>query len=97
MMQTSKSKTDTKIPLLGDLPLLGNLFKRTQISDSKTELIIFLTPHVVAAPTELAALTAKERQRSDASKGLTEEELNKFLDTLPKEKNSPGSTPKSGK
>jgi general secretion pathway protein D len=66
--------------LLGDLPLLGNFFKRTQISDSKTELVIFLTPHIVLSPKELAALSAKERQRSDASKGMTEEELNKVLD-----------------
>ena len=83
--------------MLGDIPLLGNLFKRTQKSDAKSELIIFLTPHIVQAPTELAALSAKERERSDAAKGLTEEELNKFLDELPKKKTSPDATPKSGK
>ena len=98
LMQNSKSQTDTKIPFLGDIPLLGNLFKRTQKSDTKSELIIFLTPHIVAAPAELAALSAKERQRSDASKGLTEEELNKFLDELPKSKKAtPDGIPKSGK
>ena len=98
LIEDTKSKTDTKIPLLGDLPLLGNLFKRTQKSNSKTELIIFLTPHIVQAPTELAALSAKERERSDATKGLTEEELNKFLDELPKAKKAtPDATPKSGK
>ncbi len=97
LMQNSKQQTVTKIPLLGDVPLLGNLFRRTQKSDTKSELIIFLTPHIVAAPTELAALSAKERQRSDASKGLTEEELNKFLDELPKKKTTPDSTPKPGK
>jgi type II secretory pathway component GspD/PulD (secretin) len=88
-MQNSKTETVTKIPFLGDVPLLGNLFRRTQLSDAKTELIIFLTPHIVAAPTELAALSAKERQNSDASKGLTEKELNKFLDQLPKQKSAP--------
>ena len=64
---------------------------------SKSELIIFLTPHIVMGPKELAALSAKERERSAASKGMTEEELNKFLDELPKQKTSPDSTPKSGK
>ncbi len=88
-MQTTKAETVTKIPLLGDIPLLGNFFRRTQKSDSKTELIIFLTPHIVAEPSELAALTAKQRERSDATKGLTEEELNKFLDELPKKKTAP--------
>ncbi len=89
LMQNSKSSTVTKIPFLGDIPLLGALFRRTQLSDAKSELIIFMTPHIVAAPNELAALTAKERQRSDAAKGLTEEELNKFLDELPKQKTAP--------
>jgi len=97
LMQTTKTENVTKIPLLGDVPLLGNLFRRTQISDAKTELIIFLTPHIVEAPTQLAALSARQRDRSDAVKGLNEEELNKFLDELPKQKTSPGSAPKSGK
>jgi general secretion pathway protein D len=97
LMQNSKTETVTKIPFLGDVPLLGNLFRRTQKSDAKTELIIFLTPHIVAAPTELAALSAKERQNSDASKGLTEKELNKFLDELPKQKSSPDAIQKPGK
>jgi general secretion pathway protein D len=97
LMQTTKTETVTKIPLVGDIPLLGNLFRRTQKNDAKSELIIFLTPHIVMGPKELAALSAKERERSAASKGMTEEELNKFLDELPKQKSSPNSTPKSGK
>jgi general secretion pathway protein D len=97
LLQSTKSEIITKIPLLGDIPLLGNLFQRRQKADAKSELIIFLTPHIVAAPTELAALTVKERDRSGAAKGLTEEELNKFLDELPKKKTSPDATSKSGK
>ena len=97
LIQDTKTETVTKIPLLGDIPLLGNLFQRKQKDDAKSELIIFLTPHIVAAPTELAALTARERDRSGATKGLTEEELNKFLDELPKKKTSPDSGSKPGK
>jgi type IV pilus assembly protein PilQ len=37
----------TKIPFLGDLPVLGYLFKTTDKSIEKTELLIFLTPRVV--------------------------------------------------
>jgi hypothetical protein len=55
-----------------------------------------MTPHIVAAPTQLAALAAQQRDRSDAVKGLTEEELDKFLDELPKKKTVPGSSSKSG-
>lgn len=39
--------TDTKVPLLGDVPVLGYLFKQTQRTNDKTELLIFLTPKVL--------------------------------------------------
>jgi general secretion pathway protein D len=97
LIQNNKTETVTKIPLLGDIPLLGNLFQRKQKDDAKSELIIILTPHIVAAPTQLAALTAKERARSGAVNGLSEEELNKFLDELPKKKTSPDASSKPGK
>jgi type IV pilus assembly protein PilQ len=37
----------TKVPFLGDVPVLGNLFKTTSKSDGKTELIIFITPRIL--------------------------------------------------
>lgn len=37
----------TKTPFLGDLPYLGNLFKRTENSETKTELLIFITPSII--------------------------------------------------
>ncbi|HEV7576751.1 MAG TPA: type IV pilus secretin PilQ [Caldimonas sp.] len=37
----------TKVPFLGDVPYLGNLFKTRSITSSKTELLIFLTPKIV--------------------------------------------------
>jgi type IV pilus assembly protein PilQ len=43
----------TKIPVLGDVPYLGNLFKTTTRSSSKTELLIFLTPKVVSDRTAI--------------------------------------------
>ncbi|MAC47271.1 MAG: type II and III secretion system protein [Oceanospirillum sp.] len=36
-----------KVPLLGDLPLLGNLFKRSEKSQEKVELLIFITPRLI--------------------------------------------------
>jgi general secretion pathway protein D len=96
LMQDSKAQMDTKIPLLGDIPLLGNLFKRSQKSTTKTELLIFLTPHIVQTPAELAALSGRERGKSDAIKGLSEEQLDHFLDTLPAEKPPGTSPPKRG-
>jgi general secretion pathway protein D len=83
LMQTVKAKVDTKIPFLGDIPVLGFLFKRTQRTETQKELIIFLTPHIVQAPTELAALSNRELNKSDAPKDFTEQELNKYLEKIP--------------
>ena len=44
--QTTRTTVD-KVPLLGDLPLVGYLFKRTAKQDDKTELLIFVTPKIV--------------------------------------------------
>ena len=46
--QQSERSTDTKVPLLGDLPVLGYLFKTTGRETTKTELLVFLTPKIVA-------------------------------------------------
>jgi type IV pilus assembly protein PilQ len=39
---------DSKVPFLGDVPLLGYLFKTTSVSTAKTELLVFITPKIVA-------------------------------------------------
>jgi general secretion pathway protein D len=83
LMATSKGHTENKIPLLGDIPWLGLLFRHTIDTEIKTELLIFLTPYIIPAPSELATLTAKEKAKSGVSKALTEKELNQYLDTLP--------------
>ena len=43
----SQDTTVSKVPFLGDVPVLGNLFKTTVKENSKTELIIFLTPRII--------------------------------------------------
>jgi general secretion pathway protein D len=83
LMETDKAKSETKIPLLGDIPLLGNLFKRTQKTTTRTELLIFLTPHIVQNPTELAILSASERAKAEAMKDFSDAELHNVLDALP--------------
>ena len=47
IFQHSVSNTIDKVPLLGDLPLLGALFRRTYEDVGKSELLIFVTPKVV--------------------------------------------------
>ena len=41
------SETVSKVPLLGDLPVVGNLFKKKGILHNRRELLIFLTPRII--------------------------------------------------
>ncbi len=60
LMEDRVTSTVNKVPLLGDIPLLGELFKRTTSSKTKTELLIFLTPHVAANPDDLQGMSQDE-------------------------------------
>jgi len=46
----TENRHEARVPLLGDIPLLGHLFRHSARVQDKTELLIFLTPRVVAAP-----------------------------------------------
>lgn len=47
ILETERRESVTKVPLLGDIPLLGNLFKSTVRANNKDELLIFVTPKIV--------------------------------------------------
>ena len=55
------SSGENKVPLLGDIPLLGWMFKNHANSLKKTNMFIFITPHIVESSPELAALYYKKR------------------------------------
>jgi general secretion pathway protein D len=98
LMQNTKVKSENKVPLLGDIPLLGMLFKRTVKSDAKTELLIFLTPTIIKNPKDLAQATAGERSRASESKSaFGQEELNRYLENLPPKEPPAKTTPASNK
>jgi type IV pilus assembly protein PilQ len=47
VIQTQNSVNVSQIPLLGDIPVMGNLFKRRSVSTSNQELIFFITPRII--------------------------------------------------
>lgn len=47
VFRESELEQETKVPLLGDIPFVGRLFKRTQVGRSKNELLIFITPRIL--------------------------------------------------
>lgn len=47
ILETTQREDDTKVPYLGDIPVLGHLFKNTSHQNNKDELMIFITPRIV--------------------------------------------------
>jgi type IV pilus assembly protein PilQ len=47
ILTTTQREDDTKVPYLGDIPIIGHLFKTTDHEDDKDELMIFITPKIV--------------------------------------------------
>ncbi|MGD0410888.1 MAG: hypothetical protein ABSC18_04235 [Verrucomicrobiota bacterium] len=80
LMQDSKTVTDSGIPVLQSIPILGNLFKHKLQSDAKTELMIFVTPYVVDTPEDLAKMSVSETSRTVLSpKSFTQQERDAFI------------------
>ena len=54
--------SETKIPILGDLPILGALFRQTTKSKEKTNLVLFLTPYIIRNPSDLRSIFERKMQ-----------------------------------
>ena len=78
LFQTDTTSSVTKVPLLGDIPLLGHLFKRTNDIENKTSLLIFITPRVVRDSEDLKRIT---QENQDSLKLFKEDSgSDKFFD-----------------
>jgi MSHA type pilus biogenesis protein MshL len=62
LMQERVTRNRSKVPVLGDIPLLGGLFRRDSTSKRKSELVILLTPTIMT-PASIAADAAREQER----------------------------------
>ncbi len=81
LMQKQESSQVNKVPLLGDIPYLGNLFKRTTKTSEKTELVIFLTPYIVEGTDRLEALSVDDVNRTDLpQQAFTPKDVSQYLD-----------------
>jgi len=80
LISTEVKDLDSKVPLLGDIPLLGYAFKRKQKSTTKTELLIFLTPRVIQNPGDLSQASDGERAKMNlAPTSFPAQELERYI------------------
>jgi len=88
LMQENDEEQITKMPFLGDIPLLGYLFKTKNTTKNKTNLIVFLNPHIIKEADRLAEITKyKQKEFAVANKRFVPGEIMvKFKEGVPEEK-----------
>jgi len=90
-----KSTTERKIPLFGDMPLVGGLFRHNEAVASNNEMLIFVTPYVIDEPGKMLPETKEQIERSKQKL----EDIRKELGTeptaseKPKQKSKPPQKP----
>ncbi len=67
LIRNDRTEVLSKVPLLGDIPLLGYFFRRRETTLEKRNLLIFITPHIIRTPQEAENIRKKK-----------EEEMKKF-------------------
>ncbi|HQG13564.1 MAG TPA: type II secretion system secretin GspD, partial [bacterium] len=66
LMEDMDTSNRSKIPLLGDIPILGWLFQYRSKQGNKTNLLVFITPYVIRDPSDFAEITKRKiQQRND--------------------------------
>ena len=63
LVQDQRSKTANQIPVIGDLPIVGNAFKDKDDKIDKTELIIMITPHVIRSMSEARSIAEEYKRK----------------------------------
>ena len=96
LVKETNTKTDSKIPILGDIPIIGWLFKNSETDSKKSNLIVFITPHIVhSAEDHKHILSSKLKERMNfirrftGNKDIYKDITDKMLDN---DENSSGFT-----
>lgn len=68
LIDEAMTKGISSVPCLGSIPLLGYLFKSTSRNKDKTNLFIFLTPHIIESPAEAEEMYKEKKEQIDTIK-----------------------------
>jgi general secretion pathway protein D len=82
LIRDDRTEETKRVPCIGNVPILGWLFKTYGGLKSKTNLLIFITPHIIRSPEDAEKATAKKKQEADESlKKLQKERQKEVKDT----------------
>jgi type II secretion system protein D len=85
LITSRSSETENKVPILGDIPLLGLAFRATVRSESKTELLMVLTPHVIRNPEEARTISVQMRDQTGLMDDVRKSPLMQGLQVKPED------------
>jgi len=83
LLDTQTTDTKRKVPILGDIPLVGALFRSDTVTDTQTEILIFITPHIVRNDVALESrvLSEEEAAQEKSRDELIEEMVQQLEET----------------
>ena len=85
LISQEERETYSKVPFFGDIPLLGMFFRKNKVEKTQKNLVMFVTPHVIHGPGDLAAIYKAKLDERDAflksiyGKGVTDSEFYRLL------------------
>lgn len=83
LIRDDRTEETKRVPCLGNIPLLGWLFKTYGGTKNKTNLLVFITPHIIRSPEDMEKATGKKKQEADENlKKLMKERQNEVKDTF---------------
>ncbi|MFW6282340.1 MAG: type II secretion system protein GspD, partial [bacterium] len=86
LIQEEEQESMSKVPLLGDIPLIGELFKSRSSDNSRSELLIFVTPRIIKHGEEYAAEDHLVNSGLDQDEDQSEEEISSENEVASKSK-----------
>src|SRR5262245_40524675 len=73
LISNDSNEAKTSVPCLGNIPIFGWAFKQSSISKRKTNLLIFMTPHIITSQEDIDRVTTHERQRLEQAPAIEEQ------------------------
>jgi general secretion pathway protein D len=83
LIQDSEERGRDRVPILGEIPVVGNMFGTTRNTNVRTELIVFLTPRVIRNPEDARDVSEELRSRLKAMRPVDDLPLGEAVPFAP--------------
>ncbi|NQT93272.1 MAG: type II secretion system secretin GspD [Lentisphaerae bacterium] len=83
LVSTTLKLEESKVPILGDIPVIGNLFKSKSRGDNRSEIVVFITPHVLDTPEEIYEESMRRQDAMEAEVAWPEGSHSKLAERAP--------------